>query len=143
MPLERILALDLGERRIGVAVSDPLGVTAQGLATLERKNRRADFDALRLLVEEYRPALILVGHPLHLSGRAGVQAEKATAFAESLRRKLGVTVELWDERLTTREAHRVLDAGGATLQQRRKAIDRMSAVLLLQSYLDRFVEAPK
>ena len=143
MPLERILALDLGERRIGVAVSDPLGVTAQGLATLERRNRRADFDALRGLVEKYNPALILVGHPLHLSGRAGVQAEKAAAFAETLRRKLGVTVELWDERLTTREAHRVLDAGGATLQQRRKAIDRMSAVLLLQSYLDRFVEAPK
>ena len=143
MPLERILALDLGERRIGLAVSDPLGVTAQGLATLERRNRRADFDALRGLVEKYNPVLILVGHPLHLSGRAGVQAEKATAFAETLRRKLGVTVELWDERLTTREAHRVLDAGGATLQQRRKAIDRMSAVLLLQSYLDRFVEAPK
>ncbi len=140
MAIERILALDLGERRIGVAVSDPLGLTAQGLATLERRNRQADLDALRRLVDEYHPALILVGHPLHLSGRAGVQAEKAAAFAEILRRKLGVAVELWDERLTTREAHRVLDAGGASLKQRRQAIDRMSAVLLLQSYLDRFVE---
>ena len=79
----------------------------------------------------------------HLSGRVGVQAEKAAAFAEMLRHKLGVAVELWDERLTTREAHRVLDAGGASLQQRRQAIDRMSAVLLLQSYLDRTVEAPR
>jgi len=143
MPFERILALDLGERRIGVAVSDPLGVTAQGLATIERRNRRADFEALRRLVDEYHPALILVGNPLHLSGRVGLQAEKAGAFAETLRQKLQVTVELWDERLTTREAHRVLDAGGASLQQRRKAIDRMSAVLLLQSYLDRFVEAQR
>ena len=143
MPFERILALDLGERRIGVAVSDPLGVTGQGLATIERRNRRADFDALQRLVEEYHPALILVGNPLHLSGRVGVQAEKAAVFAEMLRHKLGVAVELWDERLTTREAHRVLEAGGASLNQRRKAIDRMSAVLLLQSYLDRIVEAQR
>src|SRR5258706_14133184 len=133
MSRERILALDLGERRIGVAVSDPLGLTAQGLSTLERRNRQADLDALRSLMETYRPALVLVGHPLHLSGRAGVQAEKAAGFAEMLRRKLGVPVELWDERLTTREAHRVLDAGGATLKQRRRAIDGRSAVRLLQS----------
>jgi putative Holliday junction resolvase len=142
MPAARILALDLGERRVGVAVSDPLGVTAQGLPTLERRNRRADLDALRRLVEAYSPALILVGNPLRLSGKAGAQAGKAAAFADSLRRKLGVRVELWDERLTTREAHRALDAGGATRRQRRNSVDRMAAVLLLQSYLDRALEPP-
>jgi putative Holliday junction resolvase len=132
----RILALDVGARRIGVAVSDPLGLTAQGLETLQRKNQRADLEALRRLIAEHQPMLVLVGYPLHLSGRAGPQAENAAAFAEMLRRKLGCDVLLWDERLTTVEAGRVLRQSGIGSRKRAAAIDRLAAVLLLQNYLD-------
>ena len=131
-----MLALDLGRRRIGLAISDPLGATAQGLPTLERRNRRDDMAALRDLVERHDVALILVGHPLHMSGRAGAQAETAQAFGEQLRRATGREVVLWDERLTTAQAARVLRESGIGLQKRRAAVDRMAAVLLLQSYLD-------
>jgi putative Holliday junction resolvase len=132
----RILALDVGARRIGVAVSDPRGLTAQGRETLQRKNHRADLEALRRLIAEHQPMLVLVGYPLHLSGRAGPQAENAAAFAEMLRRKLGCDVLLWDERLTTVEAGRVLRQSGIGLRKRAAAIDRLAAVLLLQNYLD-------
>ena len=135
-PHGRVLALDLGQRRIGLAVSDPLGLTGQGLPTLERKNKRTDLEALRRLAEQHQAVLLLVGHPVHLSGRAGTQAEKAAAFAEELRRHLGCRVLLWDERLTTAEAQRVLRESGAGRAKRTAAIDRMAAVLLLQSYLD-------
>ena len=135
-PQGRVLALDLGQRRIGLAVADPLGFTAQGLPTLERKNRRADLEALRRVAEQHQAVLLLVGHPVHLSGRVGVQAEKAAAFAEKLRRHLGCQVLLWDERLTSAEAQRVLRQGGVSRAKRSAAIDRMAAVLLLQSYLD-------
>jgi len=135
--VRRILALDLGERRIGLAVSDPLGLTAQGLKTLERRNRRHDLEAIREAAEQYEVGLILVGHPLHMSGRAGTQAGRAEAFAEELRRRLGVEVRLWDERLTTVEAQRVLRSSGIGREKRKQAVDRLAAVLLLQSYLDR------
>lgn len=131
-----MLALDLGRRRIGLAVSDPLRLTAQGLPTLLRKNKRADLEALRRLAGQHQAALVLVGYPLHLSGRAGVEAERAAAFAEELRRLVGCPVLLWDERLTTAEAQRVLRQSGVSLQKRAAAVDRMAAVLLLQNYLD-------
>ena len=135
-PQGRILALDLGRRRIGLAVSDPLGLTAQGLPTLERRNRRADLEALRRLAEQHGAVLLLVGHPLHLSGRAGEQAENAASFALQLRRHVGCEVLLWDERLTTAEAQRVLRQSAMGQAKRAAAVDRMAAVLLLQSYLD-------
>ncbi len=120
-----------------MAVSDPLGITAQGLETIERRNGRTDIAALQRLVKDYEVGMILVGKPLHMSGEPGVQAEKAEAFADQLRRRLSTEVALWDERLTTAEAQRVLKASGVGLDKRRQAIDRMSAVILLQSYLDR------
>ena len=132
----RVLALDLGRRRIGLAVSDALGLTAQGLQTLERRNRRADMDALRTIIEQYAVGTVVVGNPMHLSGREGKQSESASAFAERLRREAGCEVVLWDERLTTAEAQRVLRSSGVSLQKRAAAVDRMSAVILLQSYLD-------
>jgi putative holliday junction resolvase len=132
----RVLALDLGRRRIGLAVSDPLRLTAQGLPTLERKNRRADLEALRSLVQEYDPQLLLVGQPLHMSGHAGRQAEGAAEFAMHLGRQLHRPVRLWDERLTTAEAQRVLRQSGVSIEKRGAAIDRLAAVILLQSYLD-------
>lgn len=136
MQRARILALDLGARRIGLAVSDPLGLTAQGLETLERRNRRHDLEALKHLAEQYEVGMILVGQPLHMSGRAGAQSEKAEAFAEDLRGHLGLEVRLWDERLTTAQAQRLLRSSGIGLEKRKRAVDRLAAVLLLQSYLD-------
>jgi len=132
----RVLALDLGRRRIGLAVSDPLGLTAQGLPTLQRRNRRADMEMLRQVIEEHQVGIVVLGNPKHLSGREGKQSEGAAAFAEQLRRQAGREVVLWDERLTTAEAQRVLRESGVSLEKRKAAVDRLSAVILLQSYLD-------
>ena len=137
MEKKRILALDLGARRIGVAVSDPLGITAQGLGTIERRNGHSDMAELQKLVKEYEVGMILVGQPLNMSGQAGIQAQNATAFADQLRRRLSTPVTMWDERLTTAEAQRVLKSSGVGLEKRKQAIDRMAAVILLQSFLDR------
>lgn len=133
---ERILALDLGARRIGVAVSDGLGITAQGLATVERRNRGADLEALRALAERYEAAQWLLGLPRHMSGSEGRQAGLVRAWGGALERHTGMPVVYWDERLTTVEAGRVLRQAGSSRLQTRRAIDRMSAVILLQSYLD-------
>lgn len=133
----RILALDLGSKRIGLAVSDPLGVTAQGLPTLKRTNRRADLVRLRELVDAYGVERVVVGHPLHLKGYASARAEEAERFAEWLRRDLRLPVELFDERLTTVEAERLLREAGASRRQRREAADQIAAQLILQTYLDR------
>jgi len=133
----RILALDLGKKRIGLAISDPLGVTAQGLDTLERANIRADVAELAGLISERGVSLILMGKPLHMSGQEGRQAAWARDFAERLNRATGVQVEFRDERLTTVQAERVLREGGVRLRgDRARSVDRLSAVLLLQDYLD-------
>jgi putative holliday junction resolvase len=132
----RILALDLGKRRIGLALSDPLGLTAQGLPTLERKNNRTDFAALTRIAGRYEVTAFLMGHPLNMSGDAGRQAEWAREFAEELERRTGLPVTLWDERLTSVEAGRVLRGSGISIEKRAQAVDRLAAVLLLQNYLD-------
>jgi putative Holliday junction resolvase len=135
--LRRILALDVGSKTIGMAVSDPLGITAQGLATLRRKNKRTDFDALARVLEEYAVAEIVVGYPLRMSGAAGPQAEKMAAFAEQIRQRFQVPVHLWDERLTSAEAGRVLRETDMSIRRRGQVVDRLAAVLILQSFLDR------
>jgi putative Holliday junction resolvase len=132
----RILGLDVGARRIGVAVSDPLGLTAQGLPTLHRRNRRYDQSELRKIVREYEVSEIVVGNPLRMSGQTGAQAEKVAAFAEQIRQELSLPVHLWDERLSTAEAHRLLDETGIRDARRKEVIDKMAAVLILQSFLD-------
>ncbi|MEK7404280.1 MAG: Holliday junction resolvase RuvX [Acidobacteriota bacterium] len=132
----RVLALDVGRRRIGLAVSDELGLTAQGLPTLARTNKREDLAALARLAAEKGVTLILVGHPLHMSGEEGRQAEWVREFAEGLARHTGLPFELRDERLTTVEAERVLRASGVSIEKRARAVDRLAAVLLLQGYLD-------
>jgi putative Holliday junction resolvase len=133
----RILGLDLGSKRIGIAVSDPLGVTAQGLPTLKRTNRRADLERLRELADAYQVERIVLGHPLHLRGYASARAEEAERFAEWLRRDLKLEVELFDERLTSAEAERLMREAGASRRERRDAADRLAAQLILQAYLDR------
>jgi putative Holliday junction resolvase len=132
----RILALDVGRRRIGLAVSDELGITAQGLETLERTNQRADLAALAGVAERWNVWLLLVGHPVRLSGQEGRQAEWVRQFADKLAAHTGLPVALWDERLTTVEAERVLRSSGISIARRARAKDRLAAVLLLQSYLD-------
>ncbi|HSA92517.1 MAG TPA: Holliday junction resolvase RuvX [Terriglobales bacterium] len=132
----RILALDVGAKTIGMAVSDPLGLTAQGLQTLRRTSKRADFGRLERVLREYEVAEMVVGYPLRMSGQAGAQAEKVAALAEELRRRFRLPVHLWDERLTSVESSRVLRASEISLQRRRQAVDRLAAVLILQSFLD-------
>lgn len=132
----RILALDLGKKRIGLAISDELGLTAQGLPTIQRKNTRADLAALARLVQERAVDRILIGNPLHMSGDSGLQASAARHFADLVSRSVTKDVQLWDERLTTVEASRVLRDSGMSIEKRARAVDRLSAVILLQSYLD-------
>jgi putative Holliday junction resolvase len=133
---KRILALDLGKKRIGLALSDPLGITAQGLPTLQRTRIRDDLAALKEIADRHEVGLLLVGHPLHMSGHAGRQAEGAREFAERLSEYTGLPIRMWDERLTTVEAGRVLRSSGISIEKRARAVDRLSAVLLLQNYLD-------
>jgi putative Holliday junction resolvase len=131
----RILAIDYGSRRMGLAVSDLLGITAQGLETLERKNRRADFGRLERTIREYRVKEIVLGNPLRMSGQEGTQSQKVTEFAEALRQRFQLPVHLWDERLTSAEANRLLRENEVSLKRRAKAVDRMAAVLILQSFM--------
>lgn len=132
----RILALDVGSKTIGLAISDLLGFTAQGLQTLRRKNKKTDFAALHKLITEYSIVEIVVGYPLRMSGAEGIQAEKMQLFAEELRKKFKLPIHLWDERLTSAEANRVLRDSEMSIQRRGEVVDRLAAVLILQSWLD-------
>jgi putative Holliday junction resolvase len=134
-PLGRVLALDLGARRVGLALSDELGITAQGLPTLERTNLREDLARVTSLAQERGVAMFLIGNPLNMSGSEGRQSAWVRQFAEKLESRSGLPVKLWDERLTTVEAERVLDQGGVSRDKRRMAVDRLAAVILLESYL--------
>lgn len=134
--LSRILALDLGKKRIGLALSDPLRITAQGLPNLVRTNKRADLEALGQLVREQGVAMVLMGNPINMRGSEGRQSVWVREFADAIRERLGVPVQLWDERLTSVEAGRVLRQSGISIEKRAAAVDRLSAVILLQSYLD-------
>ncbi len=134
-PTERILALDVGKKRIGLAITDELGITAQGLPTFQRVRIRDDLRQLAELAHTRNVSLILIGKPLHMSGSDSRQSEYTREFGERLRQETGLPVVYWDERLTTVEAERVLRESGASLEQRKKAVDRLSAVLLLESFL--------
>ena len=132
----RILALDLGKRRIGLAISDPLGITAQGLPNLVRTNKRADLEALGQMAKEREVELFLLGNPINMRGAEGRQSAWVREFATALEQRTHLPVRLWDERLTSVEAGRVLRASGIGIEKRAAAVDRLSAVILLQSYLD-------
>jgi putative Holliday junction resolvase len=135
--LGRILALDYGRRRIGVAVSDELGITAQPVGTLERKNRREDLRRLRALVRHHGSRHILVGHPLHLDGSSSEMSKEAARFAGRIAKELGVSVELVDERLTSWEAAQALPENKSSARRRRGPLDDVAAAVLLREYLDR------
>ncbi len=128
--------MDVGARRIGLAVSDPLGLTAQGIPTLQRQNKRADFQRLAEVLASYQVSEIVVGNPLRMSGETGIAAEKMAAFAEELRARFGLPVHLWDERLTSTQANRLLRETDMSIRRRGQVVDQMAAVLILQSFLD-------
>jgi putative Holliday junction resolvase len=130
------MGLDVGNRRIGVAVSDELGLTAQPVLTLTRTNRRQDLRSLARLVRKYSCTEIVVGNPLYMSGDQSPQAGKTQAFAQIVADEIQLPVHLWDERLTTTEAHRHLHAAGRPGTEHRAVVDQVAAVLILQSFLD-------
>lgn len=133
----RYLALDVGSKRIGVAVSDELGLTAQPVLTLERRrNTREDLRSLARLARRFGVAGIVVGNPLHLSGEASPRSERTQAFAVELGELTGLPIHLWDERLTTREAHQILYEAGHARQEHRTVVDQVAATLILQSFLE-------
>jgi len=134
--LGRILALDLGKRRIGLALSDPLRITAQGIDTYQRTRVRDDLEGLASLAEERGVTEFLFGEPLHMSGDESRQSTYTHEFAERLASRTGLPVSFWDERWTSVEAGRVLRDSGISIEKRAKAVDQLSAVILLESYLD-------
>ena len=134
--------MDVGSRTIGLAVSDPLGITAQGLETIRRKNKRTDFAQLAQIVKDYSVAEIVVGYPLRMSGAEGTQSEKMHLLAEELRKKFGLPVHLWDERLTSTQANRLLREMELSIKKRGQAVDRMAAVLILQNWMEARESAP-
>lgn len=136
MSPQRILGLDFGERRIGVALSDPLGVTAQPLTTLERTSWKSDLGRIRELVREHRVGRIVVGMPLGMDGGRNDRVRSTEEFIVRLRGATEMPVDSWDERLTTVQAERAMLEGDVSRARRRRAIDRLAAVIILQSYLD-------
>jgi putative pre-16S rRNA nuclease len=139
----RILAIDYGRKRIGVALSDELGLTAQPLVTIVRANRRDDLRRLRQICRRHGVARILVGHPLHISGEAGEMAAEAARFAARLKKELRIMVELVDERLTTWEADQLMAETNSSSRRKRIPIDDVAAAILLREYLNRQRTQPR
>ncbi len=133
----RILGLDIGSKRIGVAISDELGFTAQGLETLNCKSPEEDAAAIFRLTEKYNAEKIVVGIPYNMDGTEGPQAQKVRAIIETIKQRVTIPIREWDERLSTVAAERVLLEADMSRSKRRKVIDKLAAVLILQGYLDR------
>lgn len=135
----RIMGLDFGSRTTGVAVSDPLGITAQGVETIVRKDEnklRQTCVRIEELIKEYEIEEIVLGYPKNMNNTAGERAEKTEVFKAMLERRTGKPVILWDERLTTIAAERVLMESGVRRENRKAVVDKIAAVLILQGYLD-------
>ena len=135
--MARILSLDVGEKRIGIALSDPSGTIAQGLRLYATTGSRPrDIAAIGEVVREFEVSRVVVGLPKNLDGSLGPKAQEMVRFAESLERATGVPVDLWDERFSTDEAHRIFDMASVKRKKRRGSIDVMAAQIILQGYLD-------
>lgn len=132
----RILGLDIGDRTIGVAISDPLGYTAQGVTTIRRKNEDKDIEELIKLCKEYNVETIISGLPKNMNGTIGPQSEKVLAFCGILKNKIDVPIKMWDERLTTVAAQRAMLEADLSRAKRKKIVDKMAATYILQGYLD-------
>ena len=134
--MERIMGLDVGDRTIGVAISDLLGFTAQGITTIIRKSNREDYGKLKELIDEYEVNKVVVGLPKNMNGSIGPQGEKTIKFAEKLKNKFDIDMIYQDERLTTKAAERMLIAGDVRREKRKEVIDKVAATFILQTYLD-------
>lgn len=135
----RIMGLDVGSVTVGVAISDELLYTAQGLEVIRRKQEnklRQTYARIEQLIEEYDVGLVVIGYPKNMNNTVGERAVKSESFAEDVRRRTGLEVVLWDERLTTVSAHRVLDLGEVGLKKKMEVVDKVAASVILQSYLD-------
>lgn len=134
----RVLGLDLGTKTLGVAVSDELGWTAQGIETIPIDEEKKQFGLKRLreIIAEYNVDTIVLGFPKNMNGTVGPRGEASERFAALLKREFSLPVILWDERLSTMAAERMLIAADVSRQKRKKVIDKMAAVMILQSYLD-------
>ncbi|MCA9538502.1 MAG: Holliday junction resolvase RuvX [Myxococcales bacterium] len=132
----RTLGLDVGDKTVGVAVSDRLGIIAQGVTTLRRQSLKADLDALAALIAEHEVDRIVVGWPLQPNGRPGAQAARVERFADAVAAHTGLPIDRWDERMTTVLADRALREAGTRGARRREVVDKVAATLILQSWLD-------
>ena len=134
--MKRIIGIDYGEARVGIAVSDLLGITAQGLDTLNEKNQARVIEHLRGLAKEYNAAEFVVGLPKNMNGTLGERGIKTQEFAKLLEEASGISVKLWDERLTSAAAHNVLAEAQVSGKKRKNAVDKIAAVLILQGYMN-------
>lgn len=134
--MPRILGLDIGQKRIGLALSDKLGYTAQGLNTLARTDIDRDIEGLKEVIKEYGVEEIVVGFPVNMNGSIGPSAEKIMEFVEILKENIGLPIKKWDERLTSLQAKRVLLQADLSRKKRKKAVDKLAAQLILQGYLE-------
>ncbi|MGC5326839.1 Holliday junction resolvase RuvX [Brevibacillus sp. SYSU BS000544] len=132
----RILGLDYGEKTIGVAVSDEMGWTAQGVETIRRQSKEKDFIRLKELIQQYQVEEIVVGLPKNMNGSIGHRGESCQAFAAQVAEQTSLPVHMWDERLTTMAAEKMLIAADVSRQKRKQVIDKMAATFILQGYLD-------
>ena len=134
--MSRIIGLDVGEKRIGVAVSDELAIAAHPLTVIVRDGLEKDLRKIEEIVQEYSAVGIVVGLPLNMNGTIGESAKRVLSFTDSLKKKFSVSVETWDERLTTVSSEKVLLEADLSREKRKKVIDKVAATLLLQCYLD-------
>ncbi len=132
----RIMGLDVGTRTIGIAISDELGITAQGLKTLKRKSMEEDFEEIAAIIRQFEIQKIVVGLPKNMDGTLGKQAEKVLKWMEALKDRIQIPMASWDERLSTVGASKVLLEADLSRRKRKKVIDKVAAVLILQGYLD-------
>jgi len=130
------MGLDVGENTIGVAVSDPLGITAQGVTVIRRRGIKSDLAEIGKLAREYEVSKFVVGMPRRTDGSFGPEAEKVRAFGRKLEGELRLPVEYWDERFSTAAAERILLEGDVSRARRKQVIDKLAAVVILQAYLD-------
>jgi putative holliday junction resolvase len=132
----RVICLDVGDKRIGFAISDPNRKIAQALTLYERQSPKADLEKVKTLVKEHEVSAIVVGLPKNLDGSVGTRGQEVERFAEGIAASTGLPVDLWDERFTTNEAHRIFDMASIKRKKRKPFIDMMAAQLILQGYLD-------
>jgi len=132
----RILGLDYGEKRLGLAISDEMGITAQGLPTLTRKGLDKDLAALEKVIRQFGVDRMVIGYPLRLNGTEGIQCEKVNRFAGILEKRFSVPILKWDETLTTSQAEEILTEVRVSRKKRKAVVDKLAAMIILQDYLD-------